>query len=111
MKNTKDEIIHLDHEWAIKGREGNLTLYKKRIVKQKGKLQFDAKGHYPGYPELFMGMVNLEITSLNGIQLIIDRLDKLENRIPEYCKIIAEKPIRGQSLDFGGEPNVGACNL
>ena len=80
VKASKNTMIHIGPDWAVQGDEDCLTLYRRRINK-KGKEQWDAKGYYSDYHELYRAMVRKEIGPLNNIESIIKAIDNLHDFI------------------------------
>jgi hypothetical protein len=78
MKTSKNEMIHIGPDWALKGDELCLTLYKRRI-NDKGVEQWDAKGYYPDFHQAYKAMVQKEIGPLNNIKNIIMAIDNLRD--------------------------------
>ena len=80
MKSSKDNMIHIGPDYAIRGDRLCLTLLKRRIT-EKGKAQWDAIGYYSDYKYALKRMVDYEIGPLNVIEDIVKAVDNLREHI------------------------------
>jgi two-component SAPR family response regulator len=85
VKQSKDQYIHINNDWALHGDERHITLYKKHLT-EKGTIYYDAKGYFQDYIYALQRMIDMDIGPLNNIQYICERIDQLRNDIETMIK-------------------------
>ena len=100
MKHAKDDLLHINKTWAVKGDDLCLTLYRKRIAKESGQLQFDAKGYFTSWESLLHRLIDLDINPRKNIEHIVDRILDLKNSIRELLEKLCQETSLPQEKGF-----------
>lgn len=93
MKQSKDNMINIGTDYSIQGDRTCLTLYKRRVVKKTGKLQWDVIGYFDTFEHLFHRLVDEEVNPINNLQDIAERIVELKNWISDTVKSIPRESI------------------
>ena len=81
-----DNYIHVGPKWALQSDEQVVTLFKKRIVKKTGQLQYDAAGFFPNLEQALIRLVDMDIGPINHVEYIAKRQGELKQWIKEALK-------------------------
>jgi hypothetical protein len=85
VKASKDNMIHINAEWALKGNDLCVALLKKRINKH-GQAVWDEKGYFNNFTQALHRLIDMDVQPLNNIKYICERIDELKQSITDALK-------------------------
>ena len=80
MKVSKDNMIHIDKDYAIQGDDQSVVLYRKSVTKS-GELRLDSGTHFSSLTDALFRLIEMDLGERKSFQAIIDRIDELKNSI------------------------------
>jgi hypothetical protein len=76
MLTSKNNLIHIGADWALKGSSLCVSL-QKRHISEKGKEYWTDEGYYNDFHDAYRAMINKGIGPLNNVEKIIKAIDNL----------------------------------
>jgi len=93
MKESKDNMIVVGADYALQGDSMCITLYKRRVVKNTGLVQWDAIGYFTNIEQAFHRMIDHDVGPINNLQDIAERITEIKKWISDVTQNIAQKSI------------------